>query len=73
MAVLDVAKIRTEAATLDPVKVVLTLVALGPFALFFVLRFAWMVPAYLWTTGVHGWRRADAVLKARQPVPRRDS
>lgn len=67
----DVSSIRAEAAKLDPVKVALTLAAIVPFVLFFVLRFAWMVPAYLWTSGVHGWRQADKVLHARQPVAHR--
>lgn len=62
----DVARIRAEAAALDPVKVLLTLVAIVPFVLFFVLRFAWMVPAFLWTSGVHGWRSADSSIAARK-------
>jgi len=62
----DVPRIRTEAATLDPVRVLLTLVAVVPFVLGFVLRFAWMVPAFIWTSGVHGWRSADKAVAARQ-------
>lgn len=61
----DVASIRDEAAKLDPVKVFMTLCGLPFFALFFVVRFVWMVPAFLWTAGIYGWRQADGLIRAR--------
>ena len=61
----DVANIRDEAAKLDPVKVFMTLCGLPFFVLFFVVRFVWMVPAFLWTAGIYGWRQADRLIAAR--------
>lgn len=61
----DVARVRAEAATLDPVKVFMTLCGLPFFVLFFVVRFVWMVPAFLWTAGIYGWRQADGLIQVR--------
>lgn len=65
----QVSSIRDEAAALDPVKVFLTLAGLPFFVLFFIARFVWMVPAFLWTSGFYGWRQADALVKARIEKP----
>lgn len=65
----QIADVREEAAKLDPVKVFLTLVGLPFFVLFFLARFAWMVPAFLWTSGFYGWRQAEKFIKARTAEP----
>lgn len=66
----DVTKIRMDAAALHPGRALLTLVAIVPILLGFVLRFAWMVPAFLWSSAVYGWRQADAQVKTFQPAAR---
>lgn len=66
----DVTRLRAEAATVDPVKFFLAVVA-APFVLLgLVLRFAWMVPAFLYVSAQYGWRKADEVVKARQAEAR---
>lgn len=66
----DVNGIRAEAVSIDPVKFFLALFA-APFVLLgLVLRFAWMVPAFLYASALYGWRKADVVVKARQAEAR---
>lgn len=59
-------QIKAEAARLDFVKSALTVLGLLPVAVGFLLRFLWMAPAFLWASAMWGWRRADALVKARQ-------
>ena len=66
----EINHIRNEAASVDPVKVALTVVSSPFVVLFFLLRFAWMVPAFVWAAGVWGWQRADKVIKTRESAAR---
>lgn len=58
-------QIKREAAQLDPVKVLITLLLVVPFVLGWAARFVWMVLALLWTGAVMGWRVASAQHAAR--------
>lgn len=60
------AKIRAEAAQLDPLKVLITLLLIVPFMLGWAARIVWVVIALMWTGGVHGWRTAQAQIAARE-------
>lgn len=64
------AKIRTEAAQLDPLKVLVTLVLIVPYILGWTARIVWILIALLWTGGVHGWRTAQAQIEAREAAAR---
>lgn len=66
----EINHIRNEAATVDPVKVALTVLSFPFVALFFLLRFVWMIPAFMWAAGQWGWQRADSVIKARESAAR---
>lgn len=66
----DVSEIRAEALRVDPVRALLAVVAFPFVVLGLVLRFAWMVPAFLYASTVYGWRRADEVVKQRQAEAR---
>lgn len=60
--------IRREARELDPMKVLITVLSLIPFALGWTVRLAWVLISLLWTAGVVGWRQADAQMAARRGV-----
>lgn len=62
----DVRQIRAEALNLDPVRALLAVVAFPFLVLGLVLRFAWMIPAFLYASTVYGWRRGDDIVKARR-------
>lgn len=66
----DVRQIRAEALNLDPTKALLAIVAFPFFVIGFMWRFAWMVPAFAVTSMRFGWRRANAVIDARQAEAR---
>jgi hypothetical protein len=57
-------QVREESRQLDPVKVVLTVLMVVPFALGWtvgiVARGVWLVVAWTWTAAVVGWRTAWA-------------
>lgn len=55
---IPVERIQAEARQLDPVKVLLTLIAVIPFALGWSLGKAWLAVAWLWTAGRVGWQEA---------------
>jgi len=63
-------QIREEAAQLDPVKVLITLVLIVPFLLGFTARFVWVALALCWTGVFHGWRTATDTLNSRKEPPR---
>lgn len=66
----DVRSIRAEALRVDPVRLLLAMVAFPFVVVGVVLRFCWMVPAFLYASAAYGWRRADEVVKARQAEAR---
>lgn len=57
-------QVREESRQLDPVKVVLTLLMVVPFAVGWTVgklgRGVWLVLAWTWTAAVVGWRAAAA-------------
>ncbi|HVQ96124.1 MAG TPA: hypothetical protein VMU51_34205 [Mycobacteriales bacterium] len=57
-----VSQIEEEAARLDPVRVVLTLLAVVPFVVGWLVRkatvAAWVVLSWAWTAALVGWRLA---------------
>lgn len=62
----SIESVRREARTLDPLKVLITLICAIPFALGWVVRLAWVLFSLLWTGAVYGWRQASAQLDARR-------
>ncbi|MBX6382174.1 MAG: hypothetical protein IRZ07_04240 [Microbispora sp.] len=56
--VIPVDRIDAEARKLDPARVLLTVLAVIPFVLGWLLGKAWLVVAWLWTAAVVGWREA---------------
>lgn len=64
------AQIRAEAAKLDPLKVLITLVLIVPYILGWTARIVWILIALLWTGGVYGWRKAQAQIEAREAAAR---
>lgn len=63
-------QIRREAAQLDPLKVLLTLVLIVPVLIGWTVRLAWVLFALLWTGVVQGWRICDRQVKAREAAAR---
>ena len=66
----DMRSIRADALRVDPVRLLLALVAFPFVVLGVLLRACWMVPAFLYASAAYGWRKADVVLKARQAEAR---
>jgi hypothetical protein len=55
-------EVRAEAAKIDPVRVVITLLMVVPFVLGWLaaqtVRASWVVVSWLWAAAVVGWRTA---------------
>lgn len=66
----SVDQVRREAAQLDPLKVLVTLLLIVPFVLGYAVRLAWVVLALLWTGSVIGWRTATTQIEARRTESR---
>lgn len=66
-------RVRREAAQLDPVKALLTVLLVVPFVLGYAVRLVWVVVALLWTGGVVGWRTAAEHIEARRTDAARGS
>lgn len=63
-------RLRAEAVTLDPLKVLITLLVTPFFVVGWAARLAWVIIALVWTGAVHGWRLADEQVKAREAAAR---
>lgn len=57
--------IRAEASKLDPLKVLVTLIALIPFLLGWSARIVWVLVSLLWGGAVVGWRKATEQIDDR--------
>jgi len=57
--------IRSEARQLDPLKVLVTLIALVPFLLGWTARIVWVLISLLWGGAVVGWKTAHGQIEAR--------
>lgn len=62
----DVHKITAEAVKLSFVRVLLTLIAVVPFVVVLLLRFLWLIPAFLIVSGKKGWETGDALVSQWQ-------
>jgi hypothetical protein len=62
----DVSQIRAEALAIDPVRVLLAVLAFPFVVLGVLLRVVWLVPAFCIAAGRVGWRRADEVVRAHE-------
>ncbi len=60
----DLRKVREEAARLDFVRSMLSVIGIIPIVLGFTARVLWMAPAFLWVSVMWGWRRADSAIKS---------
>jgi hypothetical protein len=64
--------IQARAKTLDPVKVLITLVSLLPFLVFYVARFVWLVASLLIAAGMEGWDSASRRIAAQHAAGSRN-
>lgn len=58
MVTLDANMVRLRARTLDPVKVLVTLIGVLPFLLGYLCRFVWFALSVLIAAGMEGWDNA---------------
>lgn len=63
-------KVVEDATKIKPVRVLLTVVGVIPFVVLLLLRFAWLLPAFLIASGKKGWMVGGALIDQWQAQAR---